>query len=120
MFVSASFGVYLRPLGRRLGVDGVLATELAVDDAGRCTGDLLGAQLPRPEKVAPPARLARRAPRRPGAPSSCGRTATRRATGELLADADHAVWARAADAGAGAVTPALAHGLLRTARPGSG
>ena len=52
VLVSASFGAYLRPLGRRLATDGVLATELTVDDAGRCTGALLGPNCRGVEKVA--------------------------------------------------------------------
>jgi phosphatidylglycerophosphatase C len=44
VLVSASFGVYLRPLGTALGIDrtNVIATELAVDHDGRCTGRLDG------------------------------------------------------------------------------
>lgn len=42
VFVSASFGVYLRPLAESLRVDDVIGTELAVDGAGRYTGELDG------------------------------------------------------------------------------
>lgn len=51
VLVSASFGTYLRPLGRMLGVDGVLATELEVGEDGRCTGRLAGPNCRGPEKV---------------------------------------------------------------------
>jgi phosphatidylglycerophosphatase C len=50
VLVSASFEVYLREIGRRLGVDGVLGTRLAVDRAGRCTGALDGRNCRGPEK----------------------------------------------------------------------
>jgi phosphatidylglycerophosphatase C len=51
VFVSASYGAYLRPLARRLGVDGVVATELEVDGDGRCTGALVGGNCRGPEKA---------------------------------------------------------------------
>jgi phosphatidylglycerophosphatase C len=41
VFVSASYGTYLRPLAGRLAVGGVVATELEVDGDGRCTGALI-------------------------------------------------------------------------------
>ena len=44
VLVSASFGVYLRPLGERLGVTAVVGTELVVDQAGCCTGALDGGE----------------------------------------------------------------------------
>jgi phosphatidylglycerophosphatase C len=50
-FVSASYGVYLRPLAERLGVDGVVATELEVDVDGRCTGELVDGNCRGPEKA---------------------------------------------------------------------
>ncbi len=63
VLVSASFGVYLRPLAEALGVDGVVATEL--DGRGRpLHGRPRRRQLPRHREGRPPARLARRAPRR--------------------------------------------------------
>jgi phosphatidylglycerophosphatase C len=49
--VSASFEVYLDVVGEHLGVDAVLATRLAVDDEGRCTGELVGANCRGAEKV---------------------------------------------------------------------
>lgn len=50
VLVSASFELYLRPLGRLLGVDDVLATRLVVRN-GRMTGALDGANCRGPEKV---------------------------------------------------------------------
>ncbi len=51
VLVSASFGVYLRPLGERLGVTAVVGTELVVDQAGCCTGALDGGNCRGVEKV---------------------------------------------------------------------
>ena len=51
VFVSASYAVYLRPLADRLGVDGVVATELEVDAGGRCTGALVDGNCRGPEKA---------------------------------------------------------------------
>ena len=51
--VSASLGPYLHPLGRLLGVNHVLCTELESDDAnGKLTGRFLGVNCRGPEKVA--------------------------------------------------------------------
>lgn len=50
--VTASLGVYARPIGKRLGVDGVLATELESDDRGSLTGRLEGPNCRGPVKVA--------------------------------------------------------------------
>lgn len=53
LLVSASLGAYLRPLGRDLGIDAVLAVELAVDADGILTGDVVGGANTRgPEKAA--------------------------------------------------------------------
>ncbi len=52
MFVSASFEVYLREIGRRIGADAVLGTRLEVDRSGRCTGHLDGPNCRGPEKEA--------------------------------------------------------------------
>jgi phosphatidylglycerophosphatase C len=51
VLVSASFAAYLDPVGKRLGFDAVLATELAVDDVGRLTGELASTNVRGPEKV---------------------------------------------------------------------
>lgn len=50
VLVSASFEVYLRPLGQLLGVDDVLATRLLAHD-GLATGALDGPNCRGPEKV---------------------------------------------------------------------
>lgn len=50
VLVSASFEIYLRPLGELLGVDGVLATRLMTRD-GVVTGALDGPNCRGPEKV---------------------------------------------------------------------
>ena len=51
IIVTASPELYVSALGRRLGVDAVLGTRLAVDADGRLTGRLLGANCRGPEKV---------------------------------------------------------------------
>lgn len=52
VLVSASPEVYLAPLGRRLGVDAVLASALEVGADGRLTGRLAGRNCRGAEKVA--------------------------------------------------------------------
>jgi phosphatidylglycerophosphatase C len=49
--VSASPTLYLDAVGRTLGVDAVLATELEVGADGRLTGELAGRNVRRAEKV---------------------------------------------------------------------
>lgn len=92
VLVSASFGSYLRPLGRRLDVAGVVATELEVDAAGRCTGALYGGNCRGPEKVR---RLHAWLDEHHGGRSAVEVWAYGDSPGdlELLADADHPVWA---------------------------
>jgi HAD superfamily hydrolase (TIGR01490 family) len=51
VIVSASPTIYLDAVGERLGVDAVLATRLAVAPDGRLTGDLVGVNVRRAEKV---------------------------------------------------------------------
>lgn len=51
LLVSASFEVYLRPLGGLLAVDDVLAVRLAVGSDRTFTGDLSGQNCRGPEKV---------------------------------------------------------------------
>lgn len=51
LLVSASFEVYLRPLGGLLGVDDVLAARLSVHPERRFTGALDGPNCRGPEKV---------------------------------------------------------------------
>lgn len=93
VLVSASFGAYLRPLARRLAVDTVLATELAVDEAGCCTGALLGGNCRGPEKVS---RLHAWLDECHGGRRAVELWVYGDSSGdrELLADADHAVWAK--------------------------
>lgn len=51
VFVSASLGAYLHPLGALLGVDDVLCTEAVVGDDGRYTGAMVGTNCRGQEKV---------------------------------------------------------------------
>ena len=51
VLVSASLGVYLRPLADELGLDGVEAVELVVDADGLLTGAMIGPNCRGPEKV---------------------------------------------------------------------
>jgi phosphatidylglycerophosphatase C len=51
VIVSAALAVYLEPLGRRLGFDGVLATSLEVGPDGLLTGRLQGLNVRRAEKA---------------------------------------------------------------------
>jgi phosphatidylglycerophosphatase C len=93
VFVSASFGAYLRPLADRLGADGVVCTELVVDDGGILTGGLSGLNCRGPEKVR---RLHAWLDERYGGRAHVELWAYGDSPGdrELLADADHAVWVR--------------------------
>ena len=52
VLISASPSIYIEPLGELLGVDAAFGTELAVDDLGRYTGQLLGSNLRGRQKVA--------------------------------------------------------------------
>jgi phosphatidylglycerophosphatase C len=92
VFVSASFGVYLRPLGAHLGVTGVVATELAVGADGRCTGELLGGNCRGPAKVE---RFHAWLDEHRGGRAAVDVWAYGDSPGdrELVADADHGVWA---------------------------
>jgi phosphatidylglycerophosphatase C len=83
--VSASLGPYLHPLGKLLGVDHVLCTELEHDVAtGVLTGRFVGANCRGPEKVA---RLQAAIGGRPAEVWAYGDSAGDR---EMLAWADHA------------------------------
>ena len=90
MIVSASFELYVEPLGSLLGVDGVLATRL-VTDAGRFTGDLDGPNCRGPEKVQ---RLHAWLDQHHGGRAAVELVAYGDSPGdrELLADADVAHW----------------------------
>lgn len=82
--VSASLGPYLHPLGRLLGVDHVLCTELEHDDTtGELTGRFVGVNCRGPEKVARLEALGAR----PSEVWAYGDSAGDR---EMLAWADHA------------------------------
>jgi phosphatidylglycerophosphatase C len=50
--VSASLHLYLEPLAEHLGAHHVISVELETDDAGQCTGRLVGANVRGPEKEA--------------------------------------------------------------------
>ena len=95
VIVSASFEMYVQPLGALLGVDDVLATRLAVDGGESLTGALDGPNCRGPEKV-----------RRLHAWLDTSTTADERRSSvvaygdspgdrELLADADGAHWVEA-------------------------
>jgi phosphatidylglycerophosphatase C len=51
VIISASFTSYLEPIATQLGFAAVLATELAVGDDGRLTGELARSNVRGPEKV---------------------------------------------------------------------
>jgi phosphatidylglycerophosphatase C len=91
VLVSASFGAYLRPLGDRLGVDGVLCTELAVDPVSCCTGGLDGGNCRGDEKVR---RLHEWLAAHRGGRDQVELWAYGDSAGDLamLRDADHAIW----------------------------
>jgi phosphatidylglycerophosphatase C len=93
VLVSASYGAYLRPLGADLGAVGVLCTELEADARGRCTGVLVGGNCRGPEKVR---RLHAWLDEHHGGRGAVELWAYGDSAGdrELLADADHAVWAK--------------------------
>jgi phosphatidylglycerophosphatase C len=52
VIVSASLDVYLAPVGRLMGFDRVMATQLEVGDDGRLTGRIQGVNVRRAEKSA--------------------------------------------------------------------
>ena len=51
IFLSASLSCYLTPVGKFLGVDRVLATELAIEESGRITGGLAAPNVRGPRKA---------------------------------------------------------------------
>ena len=85
VIVSASLTCYLEPAAAILGIPTVLATEMAVGPDGRCTGEIVGANVRGPEKAARLAAWIGDAPTRVFAyGDSHGDT-------ELLAMADHGI-----------------------------
>lgn len=90
VIVSASFEVYVRPLGAHLGVAHVLATGLVTGD-GRLTGEIDGENCRGAEKIA---RLHAWLDERHGGRACVHLTAYGDSTGdrELLLDADVAHW----------------------------
>lgn len=105
VLVSASYGAYLHPLGDRLGVTAVLATELVVGGGGICTGELDGGNCRGEEKVA---RLHAWFDRRHGGRDRVEVWAYGDSAGDLpmLHDADHAFWLGAERKRPAGVTPA--------------
>jgi phosphatidylglycerophosphatase C len=95
VLVSASYGAYLRPLGAALGAVGVVCTELEVGSGGCCTGVLVGGNCRGAEKVR---RLHAWLDERGGRREAVELWAYGDSAGdrELLADADHPVWAKGA------------------------
>jgi phosphatidylglycerophosphatase C len=91
--VSASYGVYLRPLVSRLDVADAIGTELAVDDTGRCTGALDGGNCRGAAKVV---RLHHLLEQRFGGRDNVTLWAYGDSRGDaaMLADADHPQWVR--------------------------
>jgi phosphatidylglycerophosphatase C len=92
LIVSASLGVYLRPLAAHLGLDAALAVELVADVDGVLTGAVVGELNTRgPEKVA---RLRRWTDDRFGADAPFELWAYGDSAGdeELLELADHPTW----------------------------
>ena len=94
VFVSASYLSYLLPVARHVGAEAVLSTQLEIDDSGRCTGGLKGANCRGPEK---PARLHEWLDTQDLDRASVTIWAYGDSNGdrELLAAADHPVWVQA-------------------------
>jgi phosphatidylglycerophosphatase C len=93
VIVSASYEPYLRVVGEHLGVHGIVGTQLEVGADGRCTGGLAGPNCRAAEKVVRlDAWLAAQGLSRDGVTLwAYGDSAGDR---QLLAAADHPVWAR--------------------------
>lgn len=91
VLVSASFGVYLRPLAVALGIESVLATELVVGPDGRLTGELDGGNCRGPNKVR---RLHTWLDATSGGRQAVELWAYGDSPGDaaMLDDADHAIW----------------------------
>jgi phosphatidylglycerophosphatase C len=91
VLVSASYEVYLRPLGALLGVDGVIGTRLEVDASGRCTGRLDGLNCRGPEKLR---RLREWLHEHSLVDAELWAYGDSAGDAELLTAADHPVWVR--------------------------
>lgn len=91
VLVSASYGVYLRPLATRWGVTDVVATELEVAADGTCTGALAGGNCRGPAKLR---RLRGWLDERHGGRGNVTLWAYGDSAGDLpmLDDADHPIW----------------------------
>jgi phosphatidylglycerophosphatase C len=91
VLVSASYGIYLRPLAALLGVDNVIGTELDVDAEGYCTGRLVDGNCRGAVKVV---RLHRWLDGSVGGRAHTELWAYGDSAGdrELIADADHGTW----------------------------
>lgn len=91
VLVSASFELYLLPLGELLGADAALGTRVELDPLGRLSGRLDGANCRGPEKVR---RLHEWLEREAGGRAAVELVAYGDSAGdvELLADADEAHW----------------------------
>ena len=94
VLVSASYGLYLRPLAALLGVAHVIGTEVDVDAAGYCTGRLVDGNCRGPAKVV---RLHRWMENAMGGRARTELWAYGDSSGdrELIADADHGTWVAA-------------------------
>lgn len=90
VIVSASLRDFLAPVADHLGVDGLIATELAEDGNGLLTGELVGRNVRGSEK---PQRLLEHLG---GQPSILWAYGNSRGDSALLAAADHPTWVRSA------------------------
>jgi phosphatidylglycerophosphatase C len=91
VLASASLEPYLLPLGRLLGVDGVVCTRLEQGPDGRLTGRLDGANCRGPEKER---RVVEWLREHDLADATLWAYGDSRGDAELLARADHPVWVR--------------------------
>jgi phosphatidylglycerophosphatase C len=93
LFVSASYDSYLLPVAQHVGAEAVLSTRLEIGADGRCSGGLIGANCRGPEK----ARRLHEWLKDQGmdrASVTVWAYGDSKGDRELLADADHAVWAQ--------------------------
>jgi phosphatidylglycerophosphatase C len=88
ILVSAALAIYLEPFGRLIGLDHVIATRLEVGEDGRLTGCIEGCNVRSAQKAL---RLAEMLGSEPVEMWAYGDSSGDR---EMLAMADHPVWAR--------------------------